>query len=88
LNTATYSYPDVQLLIDGVWRRGAGKLTMPILDPATNETMSSLACATREDLDAALAAAGKGFEVWRKTSAYNRARIMRKAAEIFRQRAE
>ena len=42
----------------------------------------------REDLDDALAAASRGFSVWRKTSAFNRYKLMRKAADIFRQRAE
>jgi succinate-semialdehyde dehydrogenase/glutarate-semialdehyde dehydrogenase len=40
------------------------------------------------DLDAALAAADKGFKVWRAMSAYDRANIMRKAANLLRERAE
>jgi len=88
MTDVAFTYPDVQLLIDGHWRSGAKGLTMPILDPATDETIGSLARATREDLDAALAAAEKGFEVWRKTSAYNRSRIMHKAADILRGRAD
>jgi len=83
-----FTYPDVQLLIDGVWRPGARGSSMPIVDLATDETIGLLAHAKREDLDAALEAAAKGFEIWRKTSAYTRARIMRKAADIFRSRAE
>ena len=38
------------------------------------------------DLDAALAAAAKGFQVWKATSAYDRAKIMRKAADLVRER--
>ena len=41
-----FAYPNVQLLIDGVWRPGAQGLTMPILDPATDETIGQLARAT------------------------------------------
>ncbi len=82
------AYPSVPLLIDGVWRPGAQGLTLPVSDPATDEILGTVACATREDLDAALAAAERGFAVWRKTSAYNRARLMRTAAELFRQRAD
>ncbi|HWC91553.1 MAG TPA: NAD-dependent succinate-semialdehyde dehydrogenase, partial [Pseudolabrys sp.] len=42
--------------------------------------------ASRADLDAALAAAEKGFAVWKATSAYDRAKIMRKAADLLRER--
>ena len=40
------------------------------------------------DLDRALAAAESGFQVWRKTSAYDRYRLMRKAADLLRGRAD
>jgi len=42
--------------------------------------------ASTADLDAALAAAAKGFAVWKATSAYDRAKIMRKAADLLRER--
>ena len=40
------------------------------------------------DLDRALDAADKGFAVWRKVSAFERSKIMRKAAELLRERAD
>jgi len=84
----TFTYPQVQFLIDGVWRRGARGLTLPVLDPATDETLGEIPRATREDLDAALAAAERGFAVWRKTSAFDRSKLMRRAADILRERAD
>ena len=57
----TFTYPQVQFLIDGVWRRGARGLSLPVLDPATDETLGEIPRATREDLDAALAAAEREF---------------------------
>ena len=84
----SFAYPQVQLLIDGVWRPGAQGLTLPVLDPATDEVLGTIPRATREDLDAALAAAARGFEVWRKTSAYDRSKLMRRAADILRERAD
>ncbi len=80
------NYPDTQLFIDGVWRAGTGGLTIPVVNPATEATIGTVARATREDLDAALAAAEKGFEVWRATSAYERSKIMRRAAALLRER--
>ena len=88
MSSAPFAYPDVHLMIDNVWRPAAEGRTLPILDPATEETIARLAHATRPDLDAALAASAKGFDVWRKTSAFNRSKIMRKAADILRERAD
>ncbi len=81
-------YPDIQLFIDGQWRDGAEGNTLPIIDPATEEEIGRLAHATRPDLDAALEAAEKGFKVWRNTSAFERYQIMRKAAQLLRERKD
>ena len=83
----TVQYPDVQLLIDGAWSPAATGRTMPVVNPATGQTIGRLAHAGREDLDRALAAAEKGFAVWRKTSAFDRCKLMRKAANLLRDRA-
>lgn len=82
------NYPDVQLFIDGKWREGAEGKTLPIIDPATEVEIGRLAHATRPDLDAALKAAEKGFEIWRNTSVFERYQIMRKAAQLLRERKD
>lgn len=81
-------YPDVQLFIDGQWRPAADGRTIAVLNPATDETLGSVAHADLADLDQALAAAERGFEVWRNTSAYDRYKIMQKAAGLLRERAD
>lgn len=81
-------YPDVQLFIDGKWRNAAGNRSIPVLNPATEEVLATVAHASKDDLDEALAAAEKGFAVWKKVSAYDRSKLMRKAADIFRSRNE
>jgi succinate-semialdehyde dehydrogenase/glutarate-semialdehyde dehydrogenase len=80
-------YSDVQLFIDGAWRPAASGKTIAVLNPATGEQIGSVAHAEKADLDAALAAAEKGFAAWRKVSAYDRYRTLRKAAEILRANA-
>lgn len=82
------SYPDVKLHIDGKWCDGAEGRTLPIIDPATEEEIGRLAAATRPDLDAALDAAKKGFAIWRETPAFERYKIMRRAAELLRERQD
>ena len=59
---------------------------MPVVNPATGDTIGSLAFAERADLDHALEAAARGFETWKKVSAYERSKIMRKAANLLRER--
>ncbi len=81
-------YPDTLLLIDGKWTKASGGRTIPIDNPATGETIGTVAHASRSDLDHALEAADKGFHVWRKVSAYDRAKLMRKAAGLLRDRAD
>jgi succinate-semialdehyde dehydrogenase/glutarate-semialdehyde dehydrogenase len=82
------AYPDVSLFIDGAWSKAASGKTLTVLNPATGEALGALAHADRADLDRALAAAEKGFATWRKISAYERSKIMRKAADLLRARAD
>jgi succinate-semialdehyde dehydrogenase/glutarate-semialdehyde dehydrogenase len=81
-------YPDVELFIDGAWGPAQGRETLPIKNPATGEVIGQLAHARRADLDRALEAADKGFKVWRAMSAFDRYKIMRKAADIIRTRVD
>src|SRR5262245_28289805 len=81
-------YPDVLLCINGTWTKAADGRTLPVVNPATEEVIGSVAHAGRADLDLALDAAAKGFLAWRKISAYERSKVMRKAADLLRERAE
>jgi len=81
-------YTDLKLYIDGEWLNGAGRKGEEVLNPATGKSLGTLPHASKADLDRALAAADKGFAVWRATTAYDRARIMRKAADLVRERAD
>ena len=76
------------LYIDGQWSRGAGGQTFDIVNPSTEEIIAKGAHATKKDLDSALAAALKGFHVWRGVSPYDRSRLMRKAVAILGERRE
>ena len=82
------TYSDVSLMIDGAWTQGAKGRTIPIINPATEEVIGQVAHAETADLDRALAAADKGFKLWKKVSAFERYKIMRKAAELMRQRLD
>ena len=81
-------YPEISLFIDGAWCQGAGGKSEPVLNPATGEAIGRVPHATTGDLDRALAAAARGFELWRKVSAHDRYKLMRKAADNLRARAD
>jgi succinate-semialdehyde dehydrogenase/glutarate-semialdehyde dehydrogenase len=81
-------YPDVSLYIDGAWGKSSGSRSQPILNPATGEPVGQVPVAEKADLDRALAAAAKGFRTWKKVSAFERYKLMRKAADIIRSRAD
>ena len=82
------TYPHVQLLINNEWRPARSNATIPVHNPADGSVIGSVARASVVDLDDALAAAAKGFQVWRNTSALERSKVMRAAAGLLRQRAD
>ena len=82
------NYPNTQLLINNEWQDAEGGKSIEVLNPATGKVIGTVAHASKKDLDRALDAAQKGFEVWRKTPAIEREAIMRKAAALFRERVE
>jgi len=82
------SYPDTKLFINGEWRDALAKENLEIINPATEEVIGKLSHARKEDLDLALVAAEKAFENWKNVSAYERSKILRKAADIVRSKAD
>jgi succinate-semialdehyde dehydrogenase / glutarate-semialdehyde dehydrogenase len=83
-----HDYPDVKLFIDGEWRDALAGETIDVRDPATEEVIGRIAHARRADLDLALTAADKGFRLWRDVSAFERSKLMRKAADLLRERVD
>lgn len=81
------AYPQLSLLIEGE-AISSGRESIDVLDPATGETIAGLPVATPADLDAALAAAARGFRHWRATSAEEREAVLRRAAGLIRERAK
>ncbi len=81
-------YTDLALFIDGQWLNGKGRKGEDVINPATAKPLAYLPHASTADLDAALAAAAKGFAQWKATSAYDRSKLMRKAADLLRERCD
>jgi succinate-semialdehyde dehydrogenase/glutarate-semialdehyde dehydrogenase len=81
-------YANLEMLIDGKFTRGSSGRGEPVINPATEQTLAELPHAAKSDLEAAVAAADKGFAAWKAMSAYDRYRILRKGADILRSRAD
>ena len=85
---SSQNYSNTLLHIDGTWRPALAQKVIPVINPATEQEIGTVAHAEIADLDEALAAAARGFDVWRKVSAYERSKVMRKAADLFRSRID
>lgn len=81
-------YEDLCLYIDGEFIQGGGRREQNVLDPATGQVIGKLPHATRDDLDRALAAAARAFETWRTVSPMEKSKILRRVAEMARERAK
>lgn len=81
-------YENLALYIDGAFVPAQGRKTEAVVNPASGEVLGQLPHATREDLDQALAAAERAFTTWSKTSPIERSAILRKVAELARERAQ
>jgi succinate-semialdehyde dehydrogenase / glutarate-semialdehyde dehydrogenase len=80
------TYTNTQLFIDHQWRDAADGRTLAVLNPATGAEIGRVARAGIADLEAAVAAAEKGFATWRSTTPAERSKVMRKAAGLLRER--
>lgn len=80
------SNQEAKLFIGGNWK--ATSRTLPVINPANEDVIGTVAVAERSDLEAALAAAAEGFRVWSNTSPWQRCEVMLKAAALLRSRSE
>jgi succinate-semialdehyde dehydrogenase/glutarate-semialdehyde dehydrogenase len=81
-------YENLDLYIDGKLTKGGSGIASDVLNPAKDSVLAKLPHAKQAELDAATKAAEKGFATWRKISAFERSKILRKAADNVRARAD
>lgn len=83
-----HQYDPLYLFIDGDWIEAGNRDTVAVINPATEVIIGRLPLATSADLECALSAARSGFDIWRHTVPVERARIMKNAAALMRERSE
>ena len=81
-------YTSLEHYIDGNWVSPSGDKSQDVVNPATSKAIGTLGHVSKGDLDKAIAAADKGFKTWRKVSAFERGKILRKAADLVRARTD
>jgi len=84
--------PVHELIVAGVRRPAADGATFTTYNPATGKPLAEVAQAGRADLDDALDAAQAGFAdgsgEWASTSATERGKVLARAAQLIRERAD
>lgn len=86
-NATATEYPR-QMYIDGQWRDAIGGGTLAVINPADETTIAEVAFGGRADAEAAIDAAARAFPAWRAVSAYDRAKVLKRTAELIRERVE
>ncbi|VTU37789.1 NAD-dependent succinate-semialdehyde dehydrogenase [Variovorax sp. PBL-E5] len=81
--------PDLlRLFIAGEWTQASDGATLDVHDPADSQCVARVACATRSDVERAVASAVRGFARWQATPARERSAMLDAAAERLQQRAD
>ncbi|MEE4107830.1 MAG: CoA-acylating methylmalonate-semialdehyde dehydrogenase [Halieaceae bacterium] len=64
------------LFIDGEFIESRGETTLPVTNPATQQLLANVTCATSDEVDRAVASAKRAFHEWREVPVPERARLM------------
>lgn len=78
--------PEQSLYIDGRYRDALSGESFETVNPATGETICKVHVAGQEDVDTAVVAAQKGFEVWSAMTGTERGRVLNDAARLLKER--
>jgi succinate-semialdehyde dehydrogenase len=74
--------------IDGEWRDASNGGTWDVINPATEEVVRTVPYGNAEDCEAAIEAARRAFPAWSRTTAYERAAVLKSTAEMIRERID
>jgi succinate-semialdehyde dehydrogenase / glutarate-semialdehyde dehydrogenase len=86
--TATLPVKNRQLFINGAWCDSASGKKLAVTNPATEETIAEISFGSRADTARAVAAAAAALPAWMKLTAYDRAKVLKKTADLMRERAD
>ncbi|HEV3122528.1 MAG TPA: NAD-dependent succinate-semialdehyde dehydrogenase [Isosphaeraceae bacterium] len=77
-----------QMFIDGKWCDADSGKTLAVINPTDESVLAEVAYGGRAEVERAVKAAARAMPAWQALSAYDRARILKKTAELMRARAD
>lgn len=80
------SQPIASHFIDGAYVEDTAGTEIPVIFPATGETIATIRSATSDIIERAMASAAAAQSEWRRRTGTERGRVLRRAADIIRQR--
>ena len=86
--TAVASELQTQMYIDGAWCDAQDGKTLAVINPADESVVAEVAYGGRAEAERAIEAAARAFPAWRASSAYDRAKVLKKTADLMRERAD
>ncbi|MCA8889520.1 MAG: aldehyde dehydrogenase family protein, partial [Parvularculaceae bacterium] len=86
--TDNHGYSSLAMFVGPDDISAGARKSLPVINPADGEAIAHLPLAEAADLDAAIVAAGKAFESWSAVSPAERGRILKKAADLIRERID
>src|SRR5438105_5629254 len=84
--TATASLK--RMYIDGKWTAADNGRTLGVVNPATEEVIDEVAYGGGEETRRALEAAQRAMPAWMKQTAWDRAKVIKKTADLMRERLD
>src|SRR5206468_2357673 len=76
------------MYIDGKWVAADSGRTLGVINPATEDIVANVAYAGRAETKRAVEAAAKAMPDWSRRSAWERAKVLKKTADLMRDRAD
>jgi aldehyde dehydrogenase (NAD+) len=73
--------------IDGTWVTPTTSATLDVIDPATEQPVSSIALGGQEDVDRAVTAARAAFETFSQTSVEERVALLEQVIDVYQARS-
>jgi succinate-semialdehyde dehydrogenase / glutarate-semialdehyde dehydrogenase len=77
-----------RMYIDGQWCTAQNGRTLGVINPATEEVLAAIAYGGRAETRRAIEAAHRSLPAWMKLTAWDRAKILKKTAELMRERTD
>ncbi|MDX3773610.1 CoA-acylating methylmalonate-semialdehyde dehydrogenase [Chromatiaceae bacterium AAb-1] len=75
----------VQHFIEGKFVAPSGGKIIPVTNPATQQVISQVNCATEDEMQRAVASAKKAFKSWKEVPVSERARLMMRFAHLLKE---